>query len=63
MDYSLKILFGEIEVNEHIWDNKELPELKDSIETYYFENESEKIGFLKGLKEGLGWQTYHIVES
>jgi len=61
MKYTLKVLFGEIEVNQHIWENQSLDKMQENIKIFHFKTKAEKDSFLQGLNEGIGWQNYQVI--
>ena len=56
------ILFGENEVRQYENTNK-LDNLKENILEFEFDTENEKKSFLLGLRTGIGWQDFTIIEE
>ena len=63
MKYTLKIVFGKEQVSK-IYNNEPLTddELKHNIKEYSFDSEAEKIAFIKGINEAIGWTECCIPE-
>lgn len=60
---SLKIIYGKEQVQK-LYSNQKLTqrELKENVKIYIFNSEEEKIAFINGLEEALGWSSYFIPE-
>ena len=57
----IKILFGETEVNK--FEEGNLLEIESSsFQTYSFNTKIESEAFLLGLREGMGWQDFMVIE-
>ncbi|TRX36238.1 hypothetical protein [Flavobacterium restrictum] len=56
------ILFGENEVRQYENTNK-LDGLIENISKFKFDTENEKKSFLLGLRTGIGWQEFIIIEE
>jgi hypothetical protein len=57
----LKIVFGKEQVLK-LYTNQELSEreISENVRYYDFSTEMEKIAFIKGIEESLGWNAYCI---
>lgn len=56
------ILFGENEVKQYENENN-LDNFKDNVSEFEFDTENEKKSFLLGLRTGIGWQDFTIIEE
>lgn len=63
MKHTLKIVFGKEQVIK-IYNNEPLTEeeLKNNLKEYSFSSEEEKISFIKGVNEAIGWTECCIPE-
>lgn len=63
MKYTLKIVFGKEQVSK-IYNNEPLAddELKYNLKEYSFSSEAEKIAFINGINEAIGWTECCIPE-
>ncbi|MFN5628099.1 MAG: hypothetical protein ACK48W_02315 [Bacteroidota bacterium] len=61
---TIQIVFGSEAVNKMIH-NQPLSEEEKTVhqKTYTFKTEEEKLAFMKGIEQGIGWQTAYIVEE
>lgn len=59
----LTVIYGEEAVNK-LYSNEELTneELEVNVKVFQFETEIEKIAFIKGMEETIGWRKYCIPE-
>lgn len=61
---TIQIVFGSEAVNKMIH-NQPLSEEEKTVnqKTYTFKTEEEKLAFMKGIEQGIGWQTAFMVEE
>jgi hypothetical protein len=60
-EHKIKVIMGEDAIRRY--DNGiPIKKLADSIQTYSFQSETEARAFLLGLKEGLGWEDFQVIE-
>lgn len=59
----LKVVFGKEQVLK-LFSNQELSEreINENVKYYHFNTEIEKIAFMKGIEESVGWNAYCIPE-
>jgi hypothetical protein len=63
MKHSLKVIFGKEQVTKR-HNNKPFTdeEIKLNLKEYQFNSEDEKLAFIKGLNEAIGWIEFCIPE-
>jgi hypothetical protein len=59
--HKIKILLGEEAVRKYE-EGLPIKKLKDSIQSYSFQTSMEVQAFILGLKEGLGWFNFQVIE-
>lgn len=64
MNYSIKIIFGNEQVNKFI---SNIPlsdyERQINLKEYFFKTKTELIAFKKGINEAIGWVECYVVED
>lgn len=64
MKHTIRIIFGKEDVDNYLRDGDFTQTLEGvHIKEFYFETESEKMAFCKGIDEAIGWLEYCIVDN
>lgn len=63
MKHTLRVIFGKEQIVK-TYNNKALTdeEIKLNVKEYLFNSEEEKLAFIKGLNEAIGWVDFCIPE-
>ena len=60
----LALLFGKEEINYYLFNNILTTDMRSlNLKVYTFDSKIERLAFMKGIDEGIGWQEVYQLEE